>query len=140
METLNDNQVEITQQTDIEQTITFADAPDSEALNTDAQPETKMQPEEVVMPKLKECQVKRHDPEYRRSLIYSALGIVLSPFIIAGLIFAVFGIITSRNELAFLKEDNLKPSQTLLWAFWLGITGIIVNAGVLLIYILFAIL
>ena len=92
------------------------------------------------MPKLNACQIRRQDRDYRRALILSALGILLSPFVVIGLILAFFGIANARNELAYLKDESLKPSQTLLWAYWLGITGIIVNAGVFVVYLLYAIL
>lgn len=92
------------------------------------------------MPTLNACQIRRQDRDYRRALILSALGILLSPFVVIGLIFAFFGIANARNELAYLKDESLKPSQTLLWGYWLGITGIIVNAGVFVVYLLYAIL
>ena len=96
--------------------------------------------ENFTPPKLNDCQVKKQNPDYRRALIYSALGIVLAPFVIIGLIFAFFGIANARNELAYTNQSNEKPSQTLIWAYWLGIAGIVVNFGVLLTYILFAVL
>lgn len=138
MQTLDDNQVISTEQTE-ETTATEVDTSQSENLDANAQSVDGKQ-EEVVMPKLRGCQIKQYDSKYRKVLIFSALGIVLSPFVIIGLIFAVFGLMSSRNQLTLLKMDNAKPSQTVLWAFWLGVTGIIVNAGVLLFYILFAIL